>query len=99
MPNDVKKLMAQARKRNAEMDATDRDSGFAPPGGPAVSRLTGEAIPEAIVTLMLLRTAMQAINCGMSVGDWGTVAEGQGLLERLHSRIDPEGREFRPSDR
>ncbi len=72
---DYERLMAQARKTNAERDEEEREVGFAAPGdsGP----------------FDLLRTAALAIECGIRTNDWKAVAEGQAMLEQILSRYEP----------
>lgn len=63
---DYEKLLIEARKTNAERDASDRASGFAAPGDTGI--------------LVLLDTAAAAIEAGITTDDFETVAEGQAML-------------------
>lgn len=66
---DYNKIMQKARKINAKRDAIDRKAGFgAPPDGPLD---------------LYIRTAMGAINAGISLEDWDCIAEGQAMLEEI----------------
>ena len=66
-------LMREARKTHAQRDKSDHANGFATPSdGPIVEHI---------------RTAMMAIEIGMKTKDWGTVAEGQAMLEVVILRL------------
>lgn len=63
---DYERLLTEARKTNAERDASDRASGFAAPSDAGL--------------LVLLDTAAAAIKAGITTDDFETVAEGQAML-------------------
>lgn len=65
-------LMAKARKHNARLDAMDRKA--------------GNANPAQCPPIQTIRTAMEAIRCGIAIDDWDCVAQGQAILEELCSR-------------
>ena len=67
---DYEAIMAKARFTNALRDEEDREVGYAPPG------------PEHGVA-QWIKCAMSAIECGIGVGDWNAVAEGQAMLEEI----------------
>lgn len=64
---DYEKIMEQARKTNAQRDQSERKSGF---------QAESDAHP-----FMRIRTAMMAIQAGISIDDWSCVAEAQAILE------------------
>jgi hypothetical protein len=70
---NYEELMQKARKTNAERDEIDRKAGFATPGDGA--------------SILLLRTAMSAIETGIVTNDWNSVAEGLAMLEILAGRL------------
>lgn len=61
-------LELMEKARHANKERDDIDGGFARP----------DANP-----IILLRTAMSAIECGITLEDWNCVAEGQAMLEQL----------------
>lgn len=63
-------LVSTARRTNAERDNADRAAGFAAP-------VDGGDLS------MQLRTVLCALECGIEIEDWDSVAEGYAMLERL----------------
>lgn len=68
MGDRSKQAIRLAYKRNADMDAADRQNGFATPADR----------PESIIP-----TAMAALEAGIEIEDWGCVADAYVLLEIL----------------
>jgi len=64
---DYEKLMKKARKKNAQFDQVDAGH--------------GHASPQESGLLIWLDTAEAAIQCGIKIGDWATVAEGLAMLQ------------------
>lgn len=75
---DYKSLMERARETNIERDTHDHHYGF--------------ASPSDIPPRFTLRTAMAAIECGISIDDWNCVAEGQAMLEQLEKMLNGKER-------
>jgi hypothetical protein len=73
MSADLEKLLAKARKTNARRDASDRKRGF--------------AAPEDCPPFVFFKTAMSAIETGISASDWDCVAEGYVMLEAFLNRF------------
>jgi hypothetical protein len=73
---NYEKLMQEAKITNTERDQIDHSCDF--------------ASPNDCSNLMLLRTAMTAIECGIRSDDWGFVAEGQVMLQQLENRVKEE---------
>jgi hypothetical protein len=81
-----RKLLTRARKTNRERDAIDHQMGFGAPGDcPAPIRM---------------RTAMEALRCGMEMQDWNCVAEAFDMIEcyELTIREAPRGSEMDNGD-
>jgi hypothetical protein len=66
-------VMAKARATNKKRDASERKNGMTP---------ESEQHP-----FVQIRTAMLAIQAGITTEDWGTVAEGQAILEAAMNTI------------
>lgn len=71
-PSQVRDLIDKAVRTNQQRDEDEIAAGFQPPAG-------GDDAG-------LLRTAMQAILCGIQTDDWNNVAEGFVMLRQLHHR-------------
>ena len=67
------RLMREARARNEERDVDERRMGF--------------AAPEDCALLGFLRTAMAAIEAGVTNSNWECVAEAQAMLEQVQKRL------------
>lgn len=67
-------IVAKAIERCRSYDEADKKCGY--------------AIPRETPLLLHLRTAMSAIDCGISTKNWSVVAEGLVLLAELHERIE-----------
>jgi hypothetical protein len=81
LPSKVRELIRDAERTNSERDAMEREDGFASPD---------------VNDASLLRTAMCALEAGMSQSDWPCVAEGYCMLVQLHKMVfgkdyDPAG--------
>lgn len=63
-------LLKKARATNARRSADEREVGF--------------KAPEDCDPDLLLRTAMDAIYCGLAADDMDAVAEGYEMLDTLH---------------
>jgi hypothetical protein len=64
---NYQELMAKARKTNKERELIELKSGY--------------RSPDPKNNIDILRTIMLAIACGIKLGDWNAVAEGQAMLE------------------
>lgn len=73
-------LMQKARKTNAKRDQSEREAGF----------LANSNCSPA----MQLRTAMMAIQAGITTNDWNCIAESQAMLEQLHFAVT--GAQYKP---
>ena len=71
---DYEKLLAKARATNCERDKIDKKHGLAQTSGDH--------------PWMCVRTAMQAIECGIRMDDWTCVAEGQAILDECLPRLE-----------
>ena len=69
------RLLAKARRTNAQRDAGERAHGFAVPGDAGVWQH--------------LRMAMQALEAGIRIGDVDCLAEGYVMLEQIEQAICP----------
>lgn len=69
----AKRLVARARRTNAQRDQTDLLSGF--------------GIPSDGDLFDLVRTAMMAIEAGLECQDWACVAEGYVFLEQALPKL------------
>lgn len=71
------RLMEAARRTNAARTATERRRGFATPDDGPISEH--------------IRTAMMAIEAGITIGSWTNIAEAQAMLEDVVTRLNTEG--------
>lgn len=67
------KLIAKARKTNAYRDKIERENGF--------------GTPSDCGSDVLVRTALEALDCGMAMEDWNAVAEAYVMLEPLGRKL------------
>lgn len=70
---DYEKIMNQARKTNNDRDKSEKSSGFS---------AESDLHPYANI-----RTAMMAIQAGITIEDWSAIAEGQAILEMAMEKI------------
>lgn len=67
---NYEELITKARATNKKRDQDEREVGF---------KAVSDCTPD-----LQLRTAMSAIQCGIAIGDWDSIAEAQAMLEHLH---------------
>ena len=72
-PTRYEQLMTAARKTNAKRDASERKAGF--------------AAESDLHPFVQVRTAMMAIEAGITTEDWSNIAEAQAILEVAMQKI------------